>query len=62
MPTTQNSPNSETLAQQFSGLITEVADTAVPVGAMVAQVNLTCEERGVLTTRPGLKPVSFQDD
>jgi len=62
MPINQNSPQAEATAQKFSGLVTEVADTAVPVGAMVEQVNLTCEERGVLTTRPGLKPVSFQDD
>jgi hypothetical protein len=62
MPKNENTPETETVAQQFTGLVTEVADTALPVGAMVSQTNLTCEERGVLSTRPGLKPVSFEDD
>jgi hypothetical protein len=62
MSENENTPKVETVAQQFSGLVTEVAETALPAGAMVSQVNLTCEERGVLTTRPGLKPVRFQDD
>jgi hypothetical protein len=62
MPVNPNTPSTESIAQQFSGLVTEVAETALPVGAMSEQVNLTCENRGVLTTRPGLKPVSFQDD
>jgi hypothetical protein len=62
MPRTENTPSSTTPIQKFSGLVLEVGETALPVGAMVVQENIKCSERGVLTTRHGLQIVRFEDD
>jgi len=62
MPRTDQTPDRTTSVQQFSGLVLEVGETALPAGAMVEQVNVTCEERGVLNVRRGLKPVSFENE
>ena len=62
MPNTPNTPSVTTPIQQFSGLVLEVGETALPAGAAVIQENIMCEERGVATTRRGLQPVEFEDD
>ncbi len=62
MPQTKDMPEEQTVAQDFSGLVLDVSPVALPPGAMVDQKNLTNTSRGVLKSRPGLRPVTFEDD
>ena len=62
MPDTGHTPDVTTTVQQFQGLVTEVSTLALPPGAMVKQENLTLERRGMLESRNGLRPVTFEDD
>lgn len=48
--------------QQFGGLVLSVGRTALDPGQFVRQENMMCDEGGVIRTRPGLKPVEFDDD
>lgn len=43
----------------FAGLITNASPYAIPPGAAVRQVNITCDKPGQLTTRGGMLPVKF---
>lgn len=61
MADTPLTPPETAVAQRFTGVVTEVSEMALPPGAMVKQVNLTSEHRGVLRTRDGLRPVTFDE-
>jgi len=61
MPDGPTTPDTMTAMQQFGGLVLEIGPVALPPGAMVDQTNMTCERRGILETRSGLKPVTFNE-
>jgi hypothetical protein len=61
MPSTPLTPPEASVAQKFVGVVTEVSEMALPPGAMVSQVNLTSEHRGLLRSRDGLRPVTFDE-
>lgn len=62
MPASDSTSDEEVAIQDFQGLVVEVGPVALPPGAMVEQVNMTNTSRGVLKSRPGLRPVTFEDD
>lgn len=43
----------------WAGLVTNASPYAIPAGAAVEQVNLTTATPGQLTSRGGMRPVSF---
>ena len=45
--------------EKWGGLLTYASPYAVPPGAAVAQINLTCSLMGQLTVRDGMQPVKF---
>lgn len=52
------------VVRDFAGLVTNAGPVAVDPnqGAMAELVNLSPARQGELTTRPGLRPVSFDDE
>lgn len=62
MPAGDSTRSEEQVAQDFQGLIAEIGPLALPWGAMVEQDNLMNTGRGLLKSRPGLRPVTFEDD
>lgn len=60
MATQDSDPEARVEIFDFPGLVREVADHDVPIGAGVNQVNCTSENIGVLTSRAGLRLVSFE--
>lgn len=50
------------VAQDFRGLIVDVGPVSLPPGAHVEQTNIQNYGRGTLLSRPGLRPVEFEDD
>lgn len=55
-------PKSSVSLSDFPGLVEAADPEDVPPGAGQDQVNLTCLKAGQLTTRPGFRVVSFEDD
>lgn len=62
MPASDSTSNEVNVAQDFQGFIAEIGPLALPWGAMVSQENMMNTGRGVLKSRPGLRPVTFEDD
>lgn len=62
MPASDSTDNEEATAQDFQGFIAEIGPLALPWGAMVKQENMMNSGRGTLKSRPGLRPVTFEDD
>lgn len=62
MPASDSTSDNEQVAQEFQGFIAEIGPLALPWGAMTKQDNMMNTGRGVLKSRPGLRPVTFEDD
>lgn len=45
--------------EKWGGLLTYASPYAIPPGAAVTQINLTCSYMGQLTVRDGMQPVKF---
>lgn len=61
MPSTGQTPDRTTTAQQFGGFVLEISPLALPAGVNAMQVNIGNENRGLLETRRGLKEVTFNE-
>jgi hypothetical protein len=46
---------------KWGGLLTYASPYAVPAGAAVSQINLTCSFMGQLTVRDGMQPLKFAE-
>jgi len=55
-------PKSQVDIKDFPGLATRADPDDVPLGSATRQVNLTCVTPAALTSRPGLREVSFEED
>lgn len=53
-------PNAVLLIGDFPGLTMDVDPHDAPLGGSDDQVNATCENRGMLTSREGFLVVSFE--
>lgn len=47
--------------EKWGGLLTYASPYAVPPGAAVSQINLTCSFMGQLTVRDGMQPLKFTE-
>lgn len=48
--------------RDFPGLATEPDALDIPPGAAIVQSNMQCVREGQLSSRPGLRPVSFEEE
>lgn len=55
-------PRNYTEITDFPGLVSNADGSEVPPGAADEQVNLMSHKVGELTARPGLIPVTFEDE
>lgn len=55
-------PRATVRMNDFPGIMTNMEKTDIPPGAAAFQLNLMSKRQGEMETRPGFRPVTFDED